>query len=113
MPSSRNVGAHWPTNSASWSRPLNFSASEPRIDPPASHRNVSEGSLAVYSSIGLASPPSLCSPASDNMGDMGDSFQLGLIANITTSPNSQRRSGRPPPHPLADPGRFGRDSPPH
>jgi hypothetical protein len=37
---------------------MNFSVSEPAIDAPASHKNVSDGNFAVCSSIAVATVPS-------------------------------------------------------
>jgi hypothetical protein len=55
------VGAHCPTKSASWCLSSIFKISEATIEAPAAHKNASEGSLAVCSSIARATGPSLCS----------------------------------------------------
>ena len=46
-PQKQKVGAHWPTNNASWFFPLTFKANEPAMEPNAAHKNKSDGSLAV------------------------------------------------------------------
>ena len=55
------MGAHCPTKSASWCRSNIFNISEVAIDAPAAHKNVSEESFAVCSSMARATGPSLCS----------------------------------------------------
>jgi hypothetical protein len=55
------VGGHCPTKSASWCLSSIFKISEAPIEAPAAHKNASEGSLAVCSSIARATVPSLCS----------------------------------------------------
>ena len=55
------MGAHCPTKRASWCRSNIFSIREVAIDAPAAHKNASEGSFAVCSSIARATGPSLCS----------------------------------------------------
>jgi hypothetical protein len=60
-PRIRIVGAHCPTRSASWCLSSIFKISEAAIEAPATHKNPSEGSLAVCSSIARATGPSLCS----------------------------------------------------
>ena len=55
------MGAHCPTNNASWCLSSIFRISEAVIEAPAVHKNASEGSLAVCSSIARATGPSLCS----------------------------------------------------
>src|SRR5258705_472065 len=54
MPSSRNVGAHWPTNRASCCRPDAFNTSEVRIDPPAD---------VPGARVGHGTPPGVMPPA--------------------------------------------------
>lgn len=54
------MGAHCPTKSASWCLPSIFKISEAAIEAPEAHKNASEGSLAVCSSIARATGPSLC-----------------------------------------------------
>ena len=55
------MGAHCPTKRASWCRSNIFSIREVAIDAPAAHKNPSEGSFAVCSSMARATGPSLCS----------------------------------------------------
>jgi hypothetical protein len=43
----RNVVAHWPTNVLACLFPLACKTREVAIEPPAAHRNQSDGSLAV------------------------------------------------------------------
>jgi hypothetical protein len=52
------VGAHWPTKLLCSFLPIICSAKEPAIEPKAAHRKRSEGNLAVWLSIALATPPS-------------------------------------------------------
>ena len=68
------MGAHCPTKSASWCRSNIFSIREVAIDAPAAHKNASEGSFAVCSSMARATGPSLCS--------MGFVIQRGLRKRI-------------------------------
>src|SRR5687768_16501739 len=60
-PRIRKVGAHWPTNIESRSRPMILRVSDVAMDAPASQRNVSDGSLAVCCSMVRATVPSECS----------------------------------------------------
>ena len=62
------MGAHCPTKSASLSRPLTFKVREVAIEPSASQRKVSDGSLAVCSSMDLARKPSRWSVAETREG---------------------------------------------
>jgi hypothetical protein len=57
----QNRGSPLPDERASWCRSNIFSIRDVAIDAPAAHKNASEGSFAVCSSMARATGPSLCS----------------------------------------------------
>src|SRR4051812_29047959 len=89
------VGAHWPTKLLSSFLPSICSSSEPTIEPPAAHRNRSEGSLAVCCSIVRATTPSVCC--------RGDAWPTRAVASIRAP--SFRTGIEPVPGP--PPGTWG------
>src|SRR5688572_29930604 len=94
-PRIRNVGAHWPTNMESRSRPMIFSVSDVAIDAPASHRKVSDGSLAVCCSIVRATTPSECSGGvTVLMGDLLCQTHIGERAALVLTASTRTRSRR-------------------
>ena len=91
-----NGAGHWPTNRASLSRPTTFSTSEPTIDTPASHRNRSDGSLAVWVSMARATLPSRCSGGVTVR--MADSFGFRFRCSFGDSPGLNASLPRPASH---------------